>query len=98
METKQEIKDFPEIRGNSPWDVIANFYKDLGWDGFTPIKPAKVIVSEDDWNSLYWRVIAADIDPDPRDNVSAGGLFVHKGPSADKDIEKGKVVLEEGWI
>lgn len=91
-----EIKDFPEIRGNSPWDVIANFYKDLGWNGFTPLKPSKVIISEDDWNSLYWRVIATDINP--KDNVSAAGMLIDRGPSADKDIERGKVVLEEGWI
>ena len=91
-----ETKELPEFHGDNPWDVIANLYLDLGWDGQLTVNPSKIIINETDWVDLHQKVLAAD--PDPNTRISSGLLLVDRGPSADLSIGNGKVLLEDGWI
>ena len=89
-------KNLPDIRGSTTLDKIANFYKDLGWDGNSKVEPGKVVVNEDDWLKLIGKIKTRYSDEDKR--LRAAFTFTNYGPSGSNKVKRGKVKLKKGWV
>ena len=87
------LKEIPELRGGDALEALLNFYEDLGWNRNEPLKPTRVVMSEDEWLELLEQLIQIEGD-DHR--LDIGFLMINKGPSGNRNIAKGKVEWKGG--
>lgn len=80
----------------TPYQKLAKFYELLGWNKENNIDPTKVRLNEEDLEAL----IKNEMENAKRFGLTAidvGFLWLNKGPGGDKDIEKGTILLKDGW-
>jgi hypothetical protein len=95
---KRKLKDILSQLKNvsSPAERLTKFYELLGWDGENNIDPTKVRLNEEDLEAL----IKNEMENAKKFGLTAidvGFLWLNKGPGGDKDIEKGTILLKDGW-
>ena len=56
------LKEIPELRGGDALEALLNFYEDLGWNRNEPLKPTRVVMSEDEWLELLEQLIQIEGD------------------------------------
>lgn len=95
---KRKLKDILSQLKNvsSPAERLIKFYELLGWNKENNIDPTKVRLNEEDLEAL----IKNEMENAKRFGFTAidvGFLWLNKGPGGDKDIEKGTILLKDGW-
>lgn len=95
----KEKKDFPTLRGDTPVEVIVNFYDDVGWDGESKINRQMVGVSQKGKSDILEKMREA---LDPEDRGQEDEIYRHKGPviyeNSELDVPDDEVYLFEGWL
>lgn len=90
------LRNLPDYKGSDPYEVLVNFYKDLGWDGKKEVVPMKVKLSEKDNKSFMNHIMGYSEDRNER--IALGLFYINKGPSSRTGVPDGKVILESGWL
>jgi hypothetical protein len=95
---KRKLKDILSQLKNvsSPAERLIKFYELLGWNKENNIDPTKVRLNEEDLEAL----IKNEMENAKRFGLTAidvGFLWLNKGPGGDKNIEKGTILLKDGW-
>lgn len=95
---KRKLKDILSQLKNvsSPAERLIKFYELLGWDKQKTVNPTKVVLNEQDLMML----LEEEMKRSKEFGFSAldvGFLWINKGPGGDRDIEKGTILLKEGW-
>jgi len=83
--------------GKNHWDILAEFYKELGWNPETHLlDPVKVKLNVMEHQVFFDRVIELGQTSDER--LDIGFMMMNSGPSQDDSVPDGKVWLQKGWI
>lgn len=95
---KVKLEDVLEKLDNSlnPYQKLIKFYELLGWDKQKNIDPTKVRLNEEDLTKL----LKNEIEQGKKLGFTAfdvGFLWLNKGPGGDSNVEKGTVLLKDGW-
>jgi hypothetical protein len=95
---KRKLKDILSQLKNvsSPAERLIKFYELLGWNKENNIDPTKIRLNEEDLEAL----IKNEMENAKKFGLTAidvGFLWLNKGPGGDKDIEKGTILLKDGW-
>ena len=81
-----------------PGEVLANFYKDLGWNKAThTLDPKRVKTTESVYMSILetMRTICYNLQEDLQ---SINLLMLNYGPSVNENVKEGKVQLYNNWL
>jgi hypothetical protein len=79
-----------------PYQKLVKFYELLGWNKESNIDPTKIRLNKEDLEML----IENEIENAKRFGLTAvevGFLWLNKGPGGDKAVEKGTILLKDGW-
>jgi len=90
--------ELPKLRGELFQDKLFNFYCDLGWDPENEIADiTKVRVNKQEFEDIL-EEISANPDLEPEEKKAIAMLFLAYGPTADEDVPRGKVAVENDWL
>ena len=90
-----QYRDYKEKDLQTRINLMADVYKNFGWDGESQINPTKVFLSEED--SVELLEIMTNDNKDP-ESMGIKLLWLNKGASTDRKLKKGKVRLLKGWM
>ena len=93
-----ELPEFEDIKGKEVGEAICNLFRHLipeDMERPVDVEPKKIKLNYCD-SSEYVRLIQDELGKENAIKVSLAWL--NQGPSADKDIPRGKIYLYEGFI
>ncbi|HHW56449.1 MAG: hypothetical protein JG775_1902 [Defluviitaleaceae bacterium] len=79
-----------------PYQKLIEFYELLGWDKQKNIDPTKVRLNREDLATLLKNEMES-AKKFGLTRLEVGFLWLNKGPGGDDSVERGTLILKDGW-